>query len=98
MRKRPIDTPLHRGRSGTTLCIAGLLEGPVQRNKALAKKLGERGSLSAQLFFACDKTLDEDDYLSWTEVSQTSRTGTISFSLSFGVNRMWSFKLGSKVR
>jgi hypothetical protein len=28
VRKRPVDAPLHRGRSGTTLRIAGLLEGP----------------------------------------------------------------------
>ena len=28
VRKRPIDAPLHHGRSGTTLRIAGLLEGP----------------------------------------------------------------------
>jgi len=28
VRKRPVDAPLHHGRSGTTLRIAGLLEGP----------------------------------------------------------------------
>jgi hypothetical protein len=28
MRKRPVDAPLHHGRSGTALRIAGLLEGP----------------------------------------------------------------------
>jgi hypothetical protein len=28
VRKRPVDAPLHNGRSGTTLRIAGLLEGP----------------------------------------------------------------------
>ena len=28
VRKRPVDAPLHRGKSGTTLRIAGLLEGP----------------------------------------------------------------------
>lgn len=28
VRKRPVDLPLHHGRSGTTFRIAGLLEGP----------------------------------------------------------------------
>jgi hypothetical protein len=28
VRRRPVDVPLHHGRSGTTLRIAGLLEGP----------------------------------------------------------------------
>jgi hypothetical protein len=29
VRKRPVDAPLHQGRSGRTLLVAGLLEGPV---------------------------------------------------------------------
>jgi hypothetical protein len=35
VRKRPVDAPLHHGKSGTTLRIAGLLEGPT----ALALRL-----------------------------------------------------------
>jgi len=45
VRKRPVDAPLHHGRSGTTLRIAGLLEGPAALLLRVFLGLGSCGTL-----------------------------------------------------
>lgn len=51
VRKRPIDAPLHHGRSGTTLRIAGLLEGPAATFAACFLGLGSSGPLCRSKLF-----------------------------------------------
>jgi hypothetical protein len=45
VRRRPVDAPLHHGRSGATLRIAGLLEGTAFLLLRASRGLGSGGTL-----------------------------------------------------